>query len=194
MSEPSPEGGQPSFREVVTKGEDRSFVVQAFDPQRRGIELALPGVAKLAGRPTAETVEAEIRSEVVPARPARRRKQPALGYRLDPSPPPLAAAADLVPVPTGPAPGEEDPAKPPSPGLVRRRLAPPPAKAAAAAKAPAKRAAKVAAATVEVPASQGEQGGQASRPRRRLPLPRPPAQRQLYSAHAPKAAAPRGRP
>ena len=34
-----------------------TFVVQAFDPQRRGIELALPGFAKVAGEPTAETVE-----------------------------------------------------------------------------------------------------------------------------------------
>ena len=50
-------------REVVFKGESRPFVVQAFDPLRRGIELALPGFAKVAGGPTAETVEAEIAPE-----------------------------------------------------------------------------------------------------------------------------------
>lgn len=59
MSSPPPRRA----REVVTKGEPCTFVVQAFDPQRRGIELALPGFAKVAGEPTAETVEAEISGE-----------------------------------------------------------------------------------------------------------------------------------
>jgi hypothetical protein len=54
-------------REALTKGEERNFVVQALDPPRRGIELALPGFARIAGSPTPETVEAEIR----PAPPAR---------------------------------------------------------------------------------------------------------------------------
>ena len=62
-------------REVVTKGEERTFVIQALDPQRRGIELALPGFAKVAGGPTDETVDAEIhpRAEAVP-KPRRREK------------------------------------------------------------------------------------------------------------------------
>ena len=47
-------------REVVSRGETRAFVVQAFDPPRRGIELAVPGFAKIAGAPTEETVAAEI--------------------------------------------------------------------------------------------------------------------------------------
>jgi hypothetical protein len=47
-------------REVVSRGEERRFVIQALDPQRRGIELALPGFARVAGGPTEETVEAEI--------------------------------------------------------------------------------------------------------------------------------------
>ena len=47
-------------REVVSKGEERTFVVQAFDPPRRGIELAIPGFEQVAGTPTEETVEAEI--------------------------------------------------------------------------------------------------------------------------------------
>lgn len=54
-------------REALTKGEERNFVVQALDPPRRGIELALPGFARIAGSPTPETVEAEIH----PAPPAR---------------------------------------------------------------------------------------------------------------------------
>jgi hypothetical protein len=49
-----------SAREVLRKGERRTFVVQAFDAMRRGIELALPGFAHPAGTPTAETIDAEI--------------------------------------------------------------------------------------------------------------------------------------
>jgi Zc3h12a-like Ribonuclease NYN domain/S1 RNA binding domain len=49
-----------SAREVLRKGERRAFVVQAFDAMRRGIELALPGFARPAGTPTAETIDAEI--------------------------------------------------------------------------------------------------------------------------------------
>ncbi|MEA2685236.1 MAG: hypothetical protein QOE93_431, partial [Actinomycetota bacterium] len=49
-----------SAKEVLTRGETREFIVQALDPPRRGIELALPGLARLAGRPRDETVEAEI--------------------------------------------------------------------------------------------------------------------------------------
>ena len=76
MADPPPRRA----REVVFKGESRTFVVQAFDPQRRGIELALPGFARVAGGPTAETVEAEIAPEpeadedvaVKPRKPARK--------------------------------------------------------------------------------------------------------------------------
>jgi Zc3h12a-like Ribonuclease NYN domain len=49
-----------SAREVLRKAERRTFVVQAFDAMRRGIELALPGFARPAGTPTAETIDAEI--------------------------------------------------------------------------------------------------------------------------------------
>jgi Zc3h12a-like Ribonuclease NYN domain len=49
-----------SAREVLRKAERRGFVVQAFDAMRRGIELALPGFARPAGSPTAETIDAEI--------------------------------------------------------------------------------------------------------------------------------------
>jgi hypothetical protein len=148
MSEPAPRRA----REVVSKGEDRAFVVQAFDPQRRGIELALPGFAKLAGGPTAETVEAEIRSEAAPPRPPRRRKAALVPAGLEPIPP--AVVPDLVPVLTGSAPARRS-RKAAKPGGEETAAAAP-AKSAAA-KVPAKRAAKVAAATVEVPASQAAQ-------------------------------------
>src|SRR6516165_1016316 len=59
MGDPPPK----SAREVLGKGERHTFVVQALDPLRRGIELALPGFARVAGAPTEETVEAEITGE-----------------------------------------------------------------------------------------------------------------------------------
>ncbi|HWC10493.1 MAG TPA: hypothetical protein VG455_04645, partial [Acidimicrobiales bacterium] len=60
---------------VLKRGETRTFVVQALDPPRRGIELALPEVARVAGAPTEETVEAEIGAgaQREAAAPARRR-------------------------------------------------------------------------------------------------------------------------
>ena len=61
MGDPPPK----SAREVFTRGEQFTFVVQALDPLRRGVELAVPGFAKIAGSPTDETIEAEIGS--VPA-------------------------------------------------------------------------------------------------------------------------------
>ncbi|MCU1448482.1 MAG: Zc3h12a-like Ribonuclease domain [Acidimicrobiales bacterium] len=57
-----------SAKEVLNRGEARTFVVQALDPPRRGIELALPEVARVAGVPTEETVEAEISEQPRPAR------------------------------------------------------------------------------------------------------------------------------
>jgi hypothetical protein len=61
-------------REVVSKGEELTFVVQALDPQRRGVELALPGFARIAGGPTEETVEAEIHPKAGEARRRREHK------------------------------------------------------------------------------------------------------------------------
>jgi hypothetical protein len=60
-----------SARRVLRRGERRPFVLQALDPQRRGVELALPEFAEVAGSPSEETVEAEISEaagtdEVVP--------------------------------------------------------------------------------------------------------------------------------
>ncbi len=56
MADPPPNRA----REVVSKGEQRTFVVQAFDPLRRGVELAIPGFEHIAAGVTEETVEAEI--------------------------------------------------------------------------------------------------------------------------------------
>ncbi|MGH9297205.1 MAG: NYN domain-containing protein [Acidimicrobiales bacterium] len=57
MAVPAPR----SARELLKRGERRSFVVTALDPQRRGVELALPGVAVVSGRPSEEMIAAEVR-------------------------------------------------------------------------------------------------------------------------------------
>ncbi len=48
-------------REVLHRGEVRAFAVTALDPFRRGVELALPEIAVISGRPSEETVAAEMR-------------------------------------------------------------------------------------------------------------------------------------
>jgi hypothetical protein len=57
MADPPPR----SAREVVKRGEERTFVVTALDPHRRGVELALPGRAEVSGHPSEETIAAEVR-------------------------------------------------------------------------------------------------------------------------------------
>ena len=56
MGDPPPRAA----REVLERGARRTFVLQALDAQRRGIELAIPGFEHVSGRPQQETVEAEI--------------------------------------------------------------------------------------------------------------------------------------
>ena len=56
MGDPPPRAA----REVLSRGETRPFAVQALDPPRRGIELALPEFTHVAATVTDETVEEEI--------------------------------------------------------------------------------------------------------------------------------------
>src|SRR5947208_2435575 len=70
-SKPMPVPAVPPPGRGRRRGERRPFVLQALDPQRRGVELALPEYAHVAGSPSEETVEAEISEatgtdEVVP--------------------------------------------------------------------------------------------------------------------------------
>jgi hypothetical protein len=58
-----------SAREVLKREERLAFVLTALDPQRRGAELALPGIAHVSGHPREETVAAEVRL----AQPPRKR-------------------------------------------------------------------------------------------------------------------------
>lgn len=140
MGEPPPRRA----REVVFKGESRPFVVQAFDPQRRGIELALPGFARVAGGPTAETVEAEIAPEPeadedVTAKP----RKPARKARV---------VKKAVPAATKDAVAEPQAAEPvvPKAGPAKKTAA----KKTAAKKAPASKKAVTKAATARTPAKK----------------------------------------
>jgi hypothetical protein len=112
MGDPPPR----SAREVLNRGEPRAFILQALDPQRRGIELALPGYARVAGAPQPETVEAEI-TEAQPAPgkkatakkskeqkvTAKKSKQPKAASKKARDPK-RAAKAEI----TGPAPDKKD--------------------------------------------------------------------------------------
>jgi hypothetical protein len=66
LGDPAPR----SAREVLKRKQLCVFVLTALDPQRRGAELALPGVARVSGHPREETVAAEVRL----ANPPRRRR------------------------------------------------------------------------------------------------------------------------
>jgi len=66
-----------SAREVLKRHEHGQFVLTALDPQRRGAELALPGIAFVSGHPREETVAAEVRLAKSPgARPEGSRSRP----------------------------------------------------------------------------------------------------------------------
>jgi hypothetical protein len=175
MGDPPPR----SAREVMAKGEERAFVVQALDPPRRGVELALPQFAQIAGGPTAETVEAEIAAtaelEALPAAgapaPARRsakkrvRGTPAEGAKQAP-----AKQAPAKQAPVKQAPGKKAPVKK---AVVKKAVV----KKAVAQKAPAQKAPAGKTASQKAPARKA--------PARKAPARKAPARK----APAQKAAA-----
>ena len=108
LADPAPR----SAKEVLKRGESRTFVVQALDAPRRGIELALPGLARVAGMPTEETVEAEI-SDPRPAKKAAKAKKPAKAKK---------AIKKKVGAPKKTGPAKKAPAKKPEP--VKKKAAP----------------------------------------------------------------------
>ena len=97
-----------SAKEVLKRGDVCSFVIQALDPPRRGIELALPGLARVAGAPTEETVEAEIdlAAEKAPA-PARKRAAAVRVASAEKAPVKKAAAKKAVVAATKAAPAKK---------------------------------------------------------------------------------------
>jgi hypothetical protein len=146
---------------VLKRGETRAFVVQALDPPRRGIELALPGLARVSGAPTEETVEAEIgargrreKAGDAPApAPGRSRTRRTAPKAEVPEGPPVVAPAESAPAPAPAkprggrkaarvpqaAPAQAPPGRPRrAPGRTRAPHEPaPPAVAADASDAPA---------------------------------------------------------
>lgn len=68
LGDPAPRAA----KDILKRGETRQFVLQALDPPRRGIELALAEFAHVSGVPTAETVEEEIKESA--RRPSRRKR------------------------------------------------------------------------------------------------------------------------
>ena len=96
MGDPPPRAA----RDALSKGESRTFVVQALDAPRRGIELALPEFAHVSGEPTPETVEEEIKRSSARKRAAGRgrarkaaREAPAAGQAPDAEAPAASAPA-----------------------------------------------------------------------------------------------------
>ena len=136
-------------RDVLTRGETRTFVIQAVDAPRRGIELALPGFAKIAGAPSDETVAAELNT----SRPKKIAKPTAVAKA------PKAAQVAKAPVKkTAKAPARKTlPAKTraaPAKATTKPTAVKPVAKKAVAKKAVAKKAAvKKAAARAKPPAN-----------------------------------------
>jgi hypothetical protein len=79
-----------SPREVLKRGEVRSFVVRGLDPQRRGVELALPGGVEV----TEMTEPTELAPKVAKKAPAKKSAAAKRPTKL------TAPKDDLVPQPT----------------------------------------------------------------------------------------------
>ncbi|MGH9189781.1 MAG: NYN domain-containing protein [Acidimicrobiales bacterium] len=127
-----------SAKDVLKRGETRAFVVQALDPPRRGIELALPGLARISGAPTDETVEAEIDVGAKPARTVKK-AAPRKAATKKTATATKAAAKELAPEKTAAA-KKATPKKAPVAKKAVAKKVPAARKAAAAKKAPAKKA------------------------------------------------------
>ncbi len=122
MGDPRPS----KARDVLTRGEARTFVVQAVDAPRRGIELALPGFEKIAGTPSDETVEADVKTSR-PRRTSTRSGRPATRPAKSTAPAKKATASggpgafETGPIPAPPRPRKAGTANAPTP--VKRSVA-----------------------------------------------------------------------
>ena len=143
MGDPPPRGA----REVLTRGETRTFVVQALDPPRRGVELALPGFAKPAGAPTEETVEDEIAAgshEPEPAKPAKKKaaaKKAVAKKKAAPTKKKAAAPAKKAVAKKQAAPAKKKAAAPPKKAVAKKTVKKAAPKKAVKKAAPAKKTA-----------------------------------------------------
>ncbi len=137
-----------SAREVLHRGERERFVITALDPYRRGIELSLPGVAEVSGRPSEETVEAEVRLSRS-RRGVRTGETAALAAAGAVSPTEQASLSTAAP--TGRQPRGPKRAESPAPGVMGEVAGSPPAPADPTAAAPASRSRRSAAPRKAVP-------------------------------------------
>jgi hypothetical protein len=139
LADPAPRAA----REVLSKGEVRTFAVQALDAPRRGIDLALPGFEQLEAMPP-ELAPAPAAGEDAPA-PRRRRTR----TRPEPADQTVGArGADVAPLAADQASAdaeaslpESEAALPPKKTTTRKKATAKkaPAKRTTAKKAPAKR-------------------------------------------------------
>ncbi len=199
MGDPAPR----SAREVMGKGEVVSLVVQALDPQRRGIELAMPGHEHVSGAPTPETVEAETLDELpgvggpaLPRRSARRRS--AVSDAEDTSPGPVAATPEAPEAESAPAkraPAKRAPAKRAPAGKAAARSDEDSAAEATVPSArPAKAPARVAKSSQALDEAEfGEAGPSETAPTKRAPratktAAAPPAAKAAQATKAPRSA------
>jgi hypothetical protein len=189
LGDPAPR----SAREVLKRHQRGMFVLTALDPQRRGAELALPGIAHVSGHPREETVAAEVRL----ARPSRKRPEvpgPQASKPAERAPAVqktakrTAAAKTAAPVKATPAAKPKPPAKPgrAAKAAVTEKAA---AKKTATSKSAAKKVPvqKVASTEKTAPARQAvRKAPPAKRPASKVPVAPParkkPAEAQMVAA------------
>jgi len=190
MADPAPRAA----REVLKRGEVRTFVLRAFDAARRGVELALPGTPLPVGPVAEETAAAAVGTEAPEAddagtSPKPRRAKKAAARSAEVAPAPVPADEDAEPAPSRPrrakkaAPVEAAPAEAPTRGRPQTASAGPVAAepvvddaagAAPAPPAPRRRARKAAGAVepveqIAVPAEPAvEPAAAPAAPRRRV--------------------------
>lgn len=173
-----------SARSVLHREETRIFVVQALDPLRRGVELALPGVASVSGKPSDEMIKAEMRISKAPAALGPRRRAAKAPSKVPAKVPASEVRSEA------PAKGQaKRPAvKPPSKAPPKPPAAEPPSAEPPAPKAPPKLPSKASA----TPRSKAPAKRPAPKPRSKAPA-KPPAAKppsKLPAAKPPSATSP----
>jgi hypothetical protein len=187
MGDPAPR----SARDVVKLHEHRVFVVRALDAQRRGVELAVPGVGPVSGRPSEAMIEAEVKIAKRAARKAA--AEPAKQSGREPAkkaaaPAKKAAGAPAKKAAGAPAKKAAAPAKKAAAAPAKKAAAAPAKKAVAPAKSAAAKATRKAA---EPAKKAAEPAKKAAEPAKKVAEPAKKAAEPAKKAAAPakKAAA-----
>jgi len=155
MADPAPR----SAREVLKRGEERVFVVKALDPLRRGVELALPGIAPVSGRPSEEMIAAEVRIAKKASSP---RRTAGSGTAVAVAPTKAAGLAGEQPSAAGATAAARAPTKKPAAKKAAAGGTPPARQAAGVSKAAGRRGTTAAkASSTKVPATAAPASGTA---------------------------------